>query len=289
MSVLLYLGLGAVAGLIAGLFGVGGGLVIVPVLLWAFALQGFEPTYLTHLAVGTSLATIMVTSISSVQAHHRRGAVRWSVVRHLATGLLLGAFIGAGVADAMPAQMLQLVIGCFALWVAQNMFRSQRVPQQVQQVAQAGQQPAQQAQTPQVERLPSVPQQALAGGVIGVASAIFGIGGGSLTVPYLSRYGMVMQQAVATSAACGMPIALAGALGFMFFGQSADNLPAGAWGFVHIPAFLGISAASLLTAQYGAALAHRLPARLLKQLFSGLLLVVALVFIQKSQFWQWLF
>lgn len=266
------------AGFIAGLFGVGGGLVIVPVLLWVFSLQGFEPTYLTHLAVGTSLATIMVTSISSVQAHHRRGAVRWPVVRHLATGLLLGAFIGAGVADAMPAQMLQLVIGIFALWVAQNMFRSQRAPQQVQQ-----------AQTPQVEKLPSVPQQALAGGVIGVASAIFGIGGGSLTVPYLSRYGVVMQQAVATSAACGLPIAVAGALGFMWFGQSADNLPAGAWGFVHIPAFLGISAASLLTAQYGAALAHRLPARLLKQLFSGLLLVVALVFIQKSQFWQWLF
>lgn len=277
MSIVLYLGLGAVAGLIAGLFGVGGGLVIVPVLLWAFALQGFEPTYLTHLAVGTSLATIMVTSISSVQAHHRRGAVRWSVVRHLATGLLLGAFVGAGVADAMPAQMLQLVIGIFALWVAQNMFRSQRAPQQ----------PAQQVQTPQVERLPSVPQQALAGGVIGVASAIFGIGGGSLTVPYLSRYGVVMQQAVATSAACGLPIAVAGALGFMFFGQSAENLPAGAWGFVHIPAFLGISAASLLTAQYGAKLAHRLPARLLKQLFSGLLLLVGLVFIEKSQFWQW--
>lgn len=274
MSIVLYLGLGAVAGLIAGLFGVGGGLVIVPVLLWAFTMQGLEPTYLTHLAVGTSLATIMVTSISSVQAHHRRGAVRWSVVRHLATGLLLGAFIGAGIADAMPAQALQLVIGCFALWVAHNMFRSQQRQQQTQQQ--------------QVEQLPSVPKQALAGGVIGVASAIFGIGGGSLTVPYLSRYGVVMQQAVATSAACGMPIALAGALGFMWFGQAADNLPAGAWGFVHIPAFLGISAASLLTAQYGAKLAHRLPARLLKQLFSGLLLVVALVFIQKSAFWQWM-
>lgn len=277
MSIILYLGLGAVAGLIAGLFGVGGGLVIVPVLLWAFTLQGFEPTYLTHLAVGTSLATIMVTSISSVQAHHRRGAVRWSVVRHLATGLLLGAFVGAGIADAMPAQALQLVIGCFALWVAHNMFRSQQRQQQTQQ------------QQQQVEQLPSVPKQALAGGVIGVASAIFGIGGGSLTVPYLSRYGVVMQQAVATSAACGMPIALAGALGFMWFGQAADNLPAGAWGFVHIPAFLGISAASLLTAQYGAKLAHRLPARLLKQLFSGLLFVVALVFIQKSAFWQWMF
>lgn len=270
ISILLYLGLGAVAGFIAGLFGVGGGLVIVPVLLWVFSLQGFEPTYLTHLAVGTSLATIMVTSISSVQAHHRRGAVRWSVVRHLATGLLLGAFVGAGVADAMPAQGLQLVIGCFALWVAYQMFRSQQQVQQIQ----------------PVEQLPSVPQQAVAGGVIGVASAIFGIGGGSLTVPYLSRHGMLMQQAVATSSACGVPIAVAGALGFMWFGQAAENLPVGAWGFVHIPAFVGISAASLLTAQYGAKLAHRLPARLLKQLFALLLLVVGIVFIHKSHIWQ---
>ncbi len=271
MSVLLYLGLGAVAGLIAGLFGVGGGLVIVPVLLWVFTLQGFEPTYLTHLAVGTSLATIMVTSMSSVQAHHRRGAVRWPVVRHLAVGLLLGAFVGAGIADSMPAPLLQLVIGCFALWVAQNMFRSQR---------------RQHAQPSLPEQLPSVSRQAIAGGVIGVASAIFGIGGGSLTVPYLSRYGVVMQQAVATSSACGLPIAVAGAFGFMWFGQAAENLPAGAWGFVHVPAFLGISAASLVTAQYGAKLAHHLPAALLKKLFALLLLLVGCVFVYKSGFWS---
>ncbi len=268
---MLYLGLGAVAGFIAGLFGVGGGLIIVPVLLWMFSLQGFEPSYMTHLAVGTSLATIMVTSISSVQAHHRRGAVRWSVVRHLATGLLIGAFIGAGIADAMPATLLQLVIGCFALWVAQNMFLNQYRQRSTAAVA---------------EQLPNVPQQVVAGGVIGVASAIFGIGGGSLTVPYLSRYGMVMQQAVATSSACGLPIALAGALGFVFFGQTTTNLPAGAWGFVYVPAFLGISAASLLTAQYGAKLAHHLPAALLKQLFALLLLLVGCVFIYKSAFWQ---
>ncbi|MEC7118445.1 MAG: sulfite exporter TauE/SafE family protein [Pseudomonadota bacterium] len=264
MSILLYLGLGAVAGLIAGLFGVGGGLVIVPVLLWAFGLQGFDPTNMTHLAVGTSLATIIVTSLSSVQAHHRHGAVRWSVVRHLAGGLLLGSFVGAGIAGAMSAQLLQLVIGCFALWVAYRMLAGR------QQVAEMP------------ERLPSVPRQVGAGGVIGVASAIFGIGGGSLTVPYLSHYGVRMQQAVATSAACGLPIALAGAVGFMFFGQSAENLPAGAWGFVHVPAFLGISVASLLTAQYGAKLAHHLPAALLKRLFAVLLLLVGCAFIYKS-------
>jgi uncharacterized membrane protein YfcA len=192
----------------------------------------------------------------------------------LVTGLLLGAFIGAGIADQMSAQVLQLVIGCFALWVAHSMYQSQRGQRR------------QQTQPSQAEQLPSVPQQVVAGGVIGVASAIFGIGGGSLTVPYLSRYGMLMQHAVATSSACGVPIALAGALGFIWFGQSVDNLPAGAWGLVHVPAFLGISAASLVTAQYGAALAHRLPAALLKKLFALLLLCVGLVFIQKSQIWH---
>lgn len=264
---MLYLGLGAVAGLIAGLFGVGGGLVIVPVLLWAFTAQGYDPTHLTHLAVGTSLATIMVTSVSSVYAHHRRGAVRWPLVWHLAGGLLLGAFLGARVADLLPAQWLQAVIGCFALWVAWRMF--------------AG--PTQTAHT--VETLPPVSAQVGAGGVIGVASAIFGIGGGSLTVPYLTRYGVPMQQAVATSSACGFPIALSGALGFVVFGANATHLPAGSWGFVHVPAFIGISIASLITAQWGAKLAHHLPAPLLKRLFSILLLIVGLVFLYKSHLW----
>jgi len=264
ISILLYVGLGAVAGLIAGLFGVGGGLVIVPVLLWTFTAQGFDPTHLTHLAVGTSLATIIVTSISSVHAHHQQGAVRWVLVQHLAGGLLLGAFLGAWVAQGLPAQTLQLIIGCFALWVAWRMFWGQQARHQA------------------AECLPSVSAQGLAGAVIGVASAIFGIGGGSLTVPYLSRYGVPMQQAVATSSACGLPIALAGALGFVVFGAQATHLPAGSWGFVHVPAFIGMSAASLLTAQWGARLAHHLPAPLLKRLFSLLLCVVGLVFIRQS-------
>jgi uncharacterized membrane protein YfcA len=268
MSIVLYLGLGAVAGLIAGLFGVGGGLVIVPVLLWAFTAQGFDPTHLTHLAVGTSLATIIVTSLSSVNAHHRRGAVRWAVFRHLAPGLLIGSFLGAMVAGWLPAQWLQFIIGCFALWVAWSMFRGPKVTSAT------------------VEHLPSVPAQVGAGAGIGVASAIFGIGGGSLTVPYLSRHGVVMQQAVATSSACGLPIALAGALGFMVFGANAEHLPAGSWGFVNVYAFVGISTASLLTAQFGARLAHRLPAPLLKRLFSLLLLTVGLVFVYKSSIWQ---
>jgi uncharacterized membrane protein YfcA len=164
----------------------------------------------------------------------------------------------------LPAPTLQLIIGGFALWVSWRMFKGHA------------------AQQHGVECLPSIPAQVGAGGVIGVASAIFGIGGGSLTVPYLSRYGVPMQQAVASSA-CGLPIAVAGALGFALFGANMSHLPAGSVGFVHVPAFIGISCASLLTARWGARLAHQLPAHLLRRLFSILLLLVGLVFIVKSQ------
>ena len=144
MAIGLYLLLGAFAGFIAGLFGVGGGLIIVPVLLWAFTAQGYDPTHLTHLAVGTSLATIMITSISSVNAHHRRGAVRWAIFRQLAPGLMIGAVVGAFIADQLSAPVLQLVIGSFALWVAWTMFAGRK-------------------QVEQAEHLPSVSAQRAAG------------------------------------------------------------------------------------------------------------------------------
>lgn len=264
MAIGLYLLLGAFAGFIAGLFGVGGGLIIVPVLLWAFTAQGYDPTHLTHLAVGTSLATIMITSISSVNAHHRRGAVRWAIFRQLAPGLMVGAVVGAFIADQLSAPVLQLVIGSFALWVAWTMFAGRK-------------------QVEQTEHLPSVSAQRAAGGVIGMASAVFGIGGGSLTVPYLTRYGVVMQQAVATSSACGLPIAVAGALGFMWFGHdTGGHLPAGSWGYVNVYAFLAISATSLITAQWGAKLAHHLPAQILRKLFAALLFSVGVAFVYRG-------
>ena len=197
MELIIYLLIGAIAGFAAGLFGVGGGLIIVPILFIVFTQLNYDPAIIMHMAVGTSLATIIVTSISSVSAHHKKGAVMWSVFRNLAPGLVAGSFLGAGIADYMSGQGLQLLIGFFAVWVAFKMFKGAHVA-------------VDPAQT-----LPSKPMQLAAGGGIGIASAIFGIGGGSLTVPYLNRHGVVMQKAVATSAACGLPIAVAGALGFM--------------------------------------------------------------------------
>ncbi|RLZ07938.1 sulfite exporter TauE/SafE family protein [Acinetobacter sp. 2JN-4] len=264
MELIIYLLIGAIAGFTAGLFGVGGGLIIVPILYIVFTQMNYDPNVIMHIAIGTSLATIIVTSISSVMAHHRQGAVLWSVFRNLAPGLVLGSFLGAGIADLMSGQHLQLVIGVFAIWMAFKMFRGAY------------------AIVNSSRHLPSAPIQFAAGGGIGVASAIFGIGGGSLTVPFLNRYGVVMQKAVATSAACGLPIAAAGAIGFMWFGAKEQiNVP-NTIGYVHIYAFLGISTMSFITAKVGAKVAHRLSPAMLKKCFAGLLVTVGCYFVYKG-------
>ena len=172
--------------------------------------------------------------------------------------------MGAGIADLMSGQHLQLVIGVFAVWMAYKMFRGAH------------------ALVDANRHLPSAPLQFAAGGGIGVASAIFGIGGGSLTVPYLNRHGVVMQKAVATSAACGLPIAVAGALGFMWFGAKEQIDVPNTIGYVHIYAFLGISVMSFITAKFGAKVAHRLSPAMLKKCFAGLLVVVGCYFIYKG-------
>ncbi len=264
MELTIYLLIGAIAGFAAGLFGVGGGLIIVPILYIVFTQLNYDPNVLMHMAVGTSLATIIVTSISSVMAHHKRGAVLWAVFKNLAPGLVLGSFLGAGVADLLSGQHLQLAIGLFAIWVAYKMFRGAHV------------------QVNPGRTLPSAPVQMLAGGGIGIASAIFGIGGGSLTVPYLNRHGVIMQKAVATSAACGLPIAIAGALGFIWFGRQANVEVPNAIGYVHIYAFIGISTMSFITAKLGARVAHMLSPAMLKKCFAGLLSVVGLYFIYQA-------
>ena len=246
---------GAFAGVCAGLFGIGGGMIIVPALVWIFTAYHFPPEVVTHLAVGTSLATIIITSISSLTAHHKRGGVRWEVWRSMALGLVIGSLVGAGIADRINGQALQALIGIGALLVALKMlFFSNK--------EQLG------------KPLPPKGVQFGAGTGIGMASSIFGIGGGSLTVPFLNWAGLPMKQAVGTSAACVLPIAIAGALGFAWFGQDVANLPEGTIGFVHIIGFFCISAASFITAKFGAKLAHQLPAATLKKSF-GVLLIFA--------------
>ena len=279
MELIIFLIIGALAGFAAGLFGVGGGTIIVPLLFIVFTQMGYSPDNIMHLALGTSLATIIVTSISSLMAHNKKGAVMWPVFKNLTPGLVIGCFLGAGIAGQISGLYLQLIVGVFLLWVAYKMFFGGKKPVASNPVASNINNTASDNTV-----LPSKPKQLAAGGVIGIASAIFGIGGGSLTVPYLTRYGVVMQKAVGTSAACGLPIAIAGALGFMIFGmQQQVNVP-NTIGFVHIYAFLGISSMSFFTAKLGAKVAHILSPELLKKCFAVLLTVVGFYFLYKGIF-----
>ncbi|WP_445355028.1 sulfite exporter TauE/SafE family protein [Microbulbifer sp. EKSA008] len=261
---LVYLLVGAAAGTIAGLFGVGGGLIIVPALVFVFTAMGISPEILTHMAVGTSLATIIVTSISSVRAHNKKRAVDWKIFGVMAPGILIGSWAGGATAELLPGAWLQLLIGVFAIVIAVRMWLSGARHDQL------------------TEGAGNLPRSSLllsAGGVIGWVSAIFGIGGGSLTVPFLSRCRVKMQRAVATSAACGLPIAVAGALSFGFQGWNNQLLPEWSSGYVYWPAFFGIVITSTFFARFGANLAHRLSPKMLKHCFAVLLFIIGVRFI----------
>lgn len=247
-TLLLYLATGAVAGVLAGLLGVGGGLIIVPALVFIFATQGVPDAIAMHMALGTSLATIVMTSTSSVRAHHKRGAVLWQVVWRLTPGIVMGTLMGAMLADMLSSGTLKRIFGIFALLVALQMgLGAKPAPHQ---------------------RLPGRSGMGLAGGIIGGVSAIVGIGGGSLTVPFLTWCKVGVHNAVATSSACGLPIALAGSLGFIITGWNETALPAYSSGYIYWPAMAGIATASVLFAPLGARLAHALPADTLKKFFA---------------------
>ncbi|GHD52285.1 hypothetical protein SAMN05216429_106185 [Marinobacter persicus] len=260
LTVLLgYLGLGALAGVMAGLFGIGGGLVIVPALIFSFELQGISTDISAHLAVGTSLATIVFTSISSIRSHNKHLSVRWDLFRPMTVGIVGGAVLGAWTVSFMSGDLLQMIIGVFAIAVGIKMLLMVN---------------------PKPGRdVPGPVGLGVAGGGVGWASAIFGIGGGTLTVPYFSWCNVPMQQAVGTSAACGLPIALAGAFGNMWTGWGHPQLPDYSLGYVYLPALFGVILTSVFFARFGANLAHRLDAKLLKRIFAVVLLIVGVRFI----------
>lgn len=250
---LLYVALGAFAGVLAGLLGVGGGLVIVPVLTFIFTAQHMPEAHILHLALGTSLASIMFTSVSSLRAHHRRGAVEWTVVRRISAGILVGTFAGSWVASQLSTRFLKGFFVVFLYYVAMQMLLNIK---------------------PKPHRqLPGLAAMSGVGGVIGGVSSLVGIGGGTMTVPFLVWCNVAIQRAIGTSSAVGFPIALAGAAGYLVNGLSAE-LPQYSLGFVYLPALAGISATSMMTAPLGAKLAHTLPIDLLKKIFALLLVVM---------------
>src|SRR5688572_28120554 len=262
-TLLIFAATGVAAGLLAGLFGVGGGLIMVPALALVLPGLGVGPSIVMQVAVGTSLAVISATSLSSMLAHHRQQGVRWDVFARFAPGLAAGAVAGAFVAHALPGLVLQRIVGVGAILVALQMF-----------LASPEKGDATLFQDEAEKRVAS--PFLLAGGVIGLLSALIGIGGGSLTVPFLTWRRVPIRQAVGTAAACGVPIAWAGAVGFIVAGWSVAGRPEFSVGYVALPAFAAIAVASVATAPLGARLAHRLPPRLLKRAFAALLLAVGI-------------
>lgn len=255
---------GALAGLLGGMLGIGGGLVIVPALVWTYGIHGVAPALAMQLAVATSLASILFTGFSSVRAHHRRGAVRWDLVHVMAPALVAGALAGTALAEYIGGEWMMRAFGVFAAVMGLQMLVARARPQYAA-TSTTG--------VPPVRRSRNL--HSMAAGVIGVASALFGIGGGSLLVPWLHYTGVRLQEAVGSSSACGMPIAVAGALGFMLAGWERPDLPPASLGYVHLPVLAALVVASMPLARVGASLAHRLPAATLRRVFAVLLLVVA--------------
>ncbi len=248
--------LGAGAGILAGLLGVGGGIIIVPSLFWLFSSYGFQNDIMMHMAIGSSLMTVIFTAIASTRAHHQRGAVIWPVIRQMTPGIMIGALIGAAIANYLPTDTLRICFGFFEIIIAMQMLFGFK---------------------PKPSRsLPGNLGLGITGAGIGMVSTVLGIGGGSLTVPFLSWCNVAIRQAIATSAACGLPIAVAGAFGFLLTGWDHTSLPPISSGFIYWPAVIGIVITSSITAQSGAWLAHTLPVDTLKKVFAILLFIIGL-------------
>ncbi|MGA9962177.1 MAG: sulfite exporter TauE/SafE family protein [Azonexus sp.] len=251
-----YLALGAFAGVFAGMLGIGGGLVLVPALALMFAAQAqFPAGEILHVALGTSMASIIFTAIASIRTHHRHGAIRWDVVKTITPGILVGTGLGTLVAASVPTRPLAVFFTFFVCLVAVQMAMNLK---------------------PKATReLPGSVGIAGVGLGIGILSSLVAIGGGSLTVPFLTWCNVRIQHAIGTSAAVGLPIAIGGTAGYVFNGWGKAGLPAGSLGYVYLPALAILVAATMVTAPVGARLAHRLPVATLKRIFAGLLILLA--------------
>ncbi len=252
---IIYCTVGAVAGILAGLLGIGGGLVIVPMLIYVFHLNALPDELTMHLALATSMASIMFTSVSSFMAHHRRGAVRWDVVKKIVIGIVTGTFGGSFFASSLSSNFLKIFFVVFLYFVATQLLLNKK---------------------PKGGRdLPGMAGMFAVGNIIGVISSFVGIGGGTLSVPFMLWCNIRVHNAIGTSAAIGLPIAAAGTVGYVVGGWKIAMLPAYSLGYVYLPALAGIAAASVLTAPLGVKLAHSLPVDKLKRIFALLLFVVA--------------
>ncbi|MES2384280.1 MAG: sulfite exporter TauE/SafE family protein [Pseudomonadota bacterium] len=254
-----FLLLGSITGFLAGLMGIGGGMLMVPFMSFILTAKGYPADYTLKMAVATSLATICFTSMASVRAHHRRGAVLWPIVRLLAPGILLGSLVGAQLAVALPGKILGTLFAVFVAFSATQMFLDRK---------------------PKPSRtLPGRLGTFGMGWVIGMLSSLVGAGGAFVSVPFMTWCNVKIHDAVGTSAALGFPIALAGTLGYIWAGQGMPEMPPGSIGYLYLPGLIVVSLASICTAPLGARTAHRMDIRPLKKVFAVLLYALAAYFL----------
>lgn len=251
----LYLSLGALAGFAAGLLGVGGGTLIVPGLLLILGLEGVSDSVVTHMALGTSFACIVFTAVSSVRAHCKLGSVDWRIVASMTPGIVVGALLGSAWVSLVSGWWLRLLYVLFLCFVASQMLLNAR---------------------PKGERFFPGPLGLTAvGSGIGVISSFLGIGGGTMTVPFMTWCQVELRRAVGTSAALGIPMAVAGAVGYVLNGLRVQERPPYSLGYVYLPACAVLVLASVLSAPLGARMAHKLPVQILRQLFALVFFVLA--------------
>ena len=252
--ILSFLLLGSVIGFVAGLLGVGGGGIMVPVLTTIFLHQGVPVDTVVHLALGTSLASIVFTSLSSLLAHHAKGGVIWPIVRQMAVGVLIGAFSATFIAASLSSLYLTIFFSLFMAYVSVQMFMDKKSSKDK----------------------PGAMELFLGGTGIGAISALVSIGGASLTIPFLVNRQIDIKQAIGTSAAIGLPISVAGTLGYVINGWSHTSVDGLTFGFIYLPAVLLISIVGFISAPYGARLAHHLPVPILKKIFSIMLILLSI-------------
>ena len=255
--------LGVCTGFLAGLLGIGGGMLMVPFITIILAHQGVSADLAVKMAIATSMATIIFTSLSSVRAHHRRGAVRWDIVKRLSPGIVMGSIVGSlGVFSLLKGSYLAIFFGLFVSFSATQMFLDKK-PKPTRQ-------------------MPGTAGQLAAGGFIGFLSGLVGAGGGFISVPFMTWCNVKIHNAVATSAALGFPIALANVLGYVISGQTVQNLPENSFGYIWLPALGVIAVCSFMTAPLGAKAAHSIPVGKLKRVFASILYLLAAYMLYKG-------
>jgi uncharacterized membrane protein YfcA len=251
---IVYLICGALIGFLAGLFGIGGGIIGIPLLLIFFKMQGMSESIAMHMAIGTSLAVVVVTSIASIYSHYQKGVILFPVLKKIVWGAVLGSLLGVIIANQITGDWLQRIFGIFLLLIAVKMFFNKEIKLDRQ--------------------LPSIKYIFPVTALLGAISGMLGLGGGVLMIPYLSWAGVPIRNAIGTATACVLPVALVGASGYMLTKVELNTTSLAHSGFIYWPAFFGISIASVLFAPLGVRVGHLISTTLLKKLFAGLVLLV---------------